>query len=107
MLLNVKKTKKHITIFAVAAVVAITSIGTTVSALAAENTLQLEGGSNITVVSENGSAISYNQEGDVVQANPKDSYVPHELSYEEIMERIKLHEEKGIPVPQAYLDAVK
>lgn len=107
MLLNVKKTKKYITIFAVAAVVAITSIGTTVSALAAENALQLEGGSSITVVSENGSTISYNQEGNVVPATPKDSYVPRELTYEEIMERIKLHEEKGIPVPQAYLDAVK
>jgi len=107
MLLNVKKTKKHIAVFAVFVIVAITSIGTTVSALAAGNTLQLEGGSNITVVSENGSTISYNQEGNVVPANPKYSYVPRELTYEEIIERIKLHEEKGIPVPQAYLDAVK
>ena len=107
MLLNVKKTKKHITIFAVAAVVVITSIGTTVSALVAENALQLEGGSNITVIGENGSAISYNQEGDVVPVNPKDNYIPREFTYEEIMGRIKLHVEKGIPVPQTYLDAVK
>lgn len=37
MLLNVKKTKKHIAFFAVAAILVIGSIGTTVSAFAAEN----------------------------------------------------------------------
>lgn len=35
MLLNVKKTKKHIAVFAIVAVLAIASIGTTVAALAA------------------------------------------------------------------------
>lgn len=42
MLLNVKKMKKHITVFAVVAVLAIGGIGATVSALAADNTPDLD-----------------------------------------------------------------
>ena len=37
MLLNVKKMKKHIAVFAVVAIFAIASVGTAVSALAADN----------------------------------------------------------------------
>lgn len=42
MLLNVKKMKKHIALFAVVAIVAIAGLGTTVAALAAENTHSLQ-----------------------------------------------------------------
>lgn len=63
MLLNVKKTKKHIAIFAVAAILAIGGIGTTVSALAAENAPKANGESNISEMSAgfaiNETAIGY------------------------------------------------
>ena len=63
MLLNIKKTKKHIAIFAVAAILAIGSIGATVSALAAENAPKTDTESNIAEMSAglaiNETAISY------------------------------------------------
>ncbi|WP_061214598.1 M56 family metallopeptidase [Syntrophomonas wolfei] len=42
MLLNVKKMKKHVALFAVVVIVAIAGIGTAVSALAADNTLKAD-----------------------------------------------------------------
>ncbi|HBC93001.1 MAG TPA: peptidase M56 [Pelotomaculum sp.] len=63
MLLNVKKMKKHIAIFAVAAILAIGSIGATVSALTVENAPKTDQENNITEMQAglaiNQTAISY------------------------------------------------
>lgn len=112
MLLNVKKTKKHITIFAVAAVVAIASIGTTVSALAAEKTPQLEGGRNITIVSADGTPITYDKNGNATETkgtrNHPDSVLTDDqkAEKEKLLEQAQLYIDAGNPVPQEIIDAM-
>lgn len=117
-LMNTKKTKKSIITLSIAATIALAGIGVYAGYTAEASVPEvfnsykedpnylIQGGRNISIVSLDGTAITYDQEGNLVQTKPKGYDLPKELTYEEIMERIKLHEEKGIPVPEAYLNAV-
>lgn len=67
----------------------------------------LWGGRHVTIESPNGDIISYDNEGNVQPGRPKGSDTPQELTYEQVLERIRMHEEKGLPVPEAYLDMVR
>lgn len=120
-LMNAKKTKKSRIALSLMATVAIAGIGS-YAAYAAESVVPatpkshygddnylLQGGRNITVQNlETGLIRAYDKEGNLVQPELKEKHLLEikELTREEILERIKLHEEKGIPVPEAYLDAL-
>lgn len=60
-------------------------------------------GSNVTVQNPDGTTQSFDKEGNPVAGKPKDR-VTKKLTTEEIVDRVTKHIEKGITVPQGYID---
>lgn len=58
----------------------------------------------MTVEYPDGKLEAFDKDGNRVAAKPKESYAPKKLTTEEIVDRIKKHIEKGITVPQGYID---
>lgn len=61
-------------------------------------------GVNVIVENPDGTAISFDKSGNRVPTEPKGSYKPKKLTPEEMVNRIKKHIEKGLTVPQDYID---
>ncbi|SEK49540.1 Signal transducer regulating beta-lactamase production, contains metallopeptidase domain [Paenibacillus sp. OK003] len=109
-LMSAKKTKKSIVMLSlVASIVLVGSGGIAAnyaSAAAGTSSKYLrEGGSNVTVVSSDGTTISYDKEGNIIPVALR--HEPRVFTKEEIVERIKLHIKKGIPVPEGYITQLK
>ncbi|MUG68512.1 hypothetical protein GNP94_21285 [Paenibacillus campinasensis] len=110
-LMSVKKTKKSMVVLSLVASITLVSGGgfaanvaeAAVSA-ASINDLR-DGGSNVTLIRDDGTTLSFDKHGNVVPVAPRDK--PRELTTDEVVERIRLHIEKGIAVPEGYVTYLK
>lgn len=105
-LMNVKKTNKSMIMLSLIATMLMIGSGGA-AAYAAGSAIPLTKefqGANVTVTNPDGTVVSFDNDGKRVTAQPKDSYSPKKLTLEEIEIRIKKHIEKGITVPQGYID---
>ncbi|GIP35084.1 M56 family metallopeptidase [Paenibacillus sp. J2TS4] len=107
--MNVKKPKKSIILLSLVATIAMVGSGG-IAAYAAGSAVSFDSSSvkasNITIQYPDGTIESYDKDGNLKPVEPKGSHPPRELTYEEILERIKLLQEKGISVPEEYLNAI-
>src|SRR5690606_18666844 len=106
-LMNAKKTRKSMITLSIAVTIAVIGSGGLI-AYAAGSAVPADflsdGTSNVTVQYPDDKIDSYDKDGNSAQAEPKASSVPQELTYEEILKRVSLFQENGIPVPEEYLD---
>lgn len=108
-LMNEKKMKKPV--FLLSLVVAIALVGGGgAAAYAAGSTSkiptdkQVVAGANITVQNPDGTIQSFDKDGNLVPGKSKDSREPKKLTTEEVVDRVTKHIEKGITVPQGYIE---
>lgn len=107
-LMNVKKMNKPVMALSIVAAIALVGGGGAAAyaaGSASKNpTDQQVAGYNVTVEYPDGKLEAFDKDGNRVAAKPKESYAPKKLTTEEIVDRIKKHIEKGITVPQGYID---
>ncbi|WP_055108658.1 M56 family metallopeptidase [Paenibacillus ihumii] len=107
-LMNEKKMNKPVMALSIVAAIALVG-GGGAAAYAAESaskttTVTQVEGFNVTVEYPDGRIEAFDKDGNRVAAKSKESYAPKKLTTEEIVDRIKKHIEKGITVPQGYID---
>ncbi|MFD0713038.1 M56 family metallopeptidase [Paenibacillus sp. GCM10027626] len=113
-LMNTKKMKKSM--FALSLIAAISLVGSGGAAAYAAGTAvpsknsssqqAAGGGSNVTVQYPDGTLKAFDKDGNVVPAKQKESKTAKKLTNEEIIDRINKYIEKGLNVPQGYIDAL-
>jgi len=111
-LMNEKKMKKPVLAMSLAVAIAIIGSGGAAAyaaGAAAPVTIptgkQVEG-RNIYVQSPDGTVVYYDKDGNQTPAKTKKVYPPQKMTTEEIVNRIKGHIEKGLAVPQGYIDEI-
>ncbi|WP_270170013.1 M56 family metallopeptidase [Paenibacillus sp. SYP-B4298] len=105
-LMSVKKTKKSMVMLSLIASIALVGSGGLAANFASaaaspSSKYRLEGGRNVTVTSSDGTTISYDKEGNIIPTPARQA--PREMTTDEILKRIVMHMEKGIPVPEGYV----
>ncbi|GGD94008.1 hypothetical protein GCM10010911_60880 [Paenibacillus nasutitermitis] len=106
--MTVKKTKKSMIMLSLVATIVMLGSGGLAayaagSAMPTAGSKELEG-YNVTVTSPDGFVISFDKDGNQVPTKPKESFTPRKLTTYEIVDRIKKHIEKGLAVPQGYIE---
>lgn len=71
-----------------------------------ELTTMSSGYNKINVKDIDGTMVAYDKNGNRLPATPKGSDAPEKLSDKELVDRIKKHMEKQLPVPEGYLEAL-
>jgi len=105
-LMEMKKTKKTMLVVSIATAITLVGSGGT-AAYAAGLTIPASKeihGVNITVEYADGRVESFDKDGKRIPAQSKGSNKAKELTTEEIVDRIKKHIEKKLPIPQGYID---
>lgn len=107
-LMNEKKMNKPVLVLSLASAIALLG-GGGAAAYAAGSVPKIPtdkqvAGFNVTVEYPDGRIESFDKDGNRVAAKSKESYTPKKLTAEEITDRIKKHIEKGLTVPQGYID---
>lgn len=107
-LMNEKKMNKPVMALSIVAAIALVGGGGAAAYAAGSasrtTTDKQVAGFNVTVEYPDGRIGAFDKDGNRVDAKPKESYTPKKLTTEEIVDRIKKHIEKGITVPQGYID---
>jgi Antirepressor regulating drug resistance, predicted signal transduction N-terminal membrane component len=111
-LMNEKKTKKTMIALSIVAAIALAGTGGT-AAYAAGSAMPSKNasskpveGRNITIQYPDGTVMSYDADGNPSKGKPKGSHAPRTLTQEEINDRVIKHIEKGLDVPQGYIDGL-
>ncbi|MFL1675663.1 M56 family metallopeptidase [Paenibacillus dendritiformis] len=107
-LMNVKKTSKSTMMLSLVAAIALVGSGgfaayAAGSAMPSSVSKEVEG-FNVSVEYPDGKVESFDKDGNRIAAKAKVRYKPKKLTTEEIVERTKKHIEKGLAVPQGYID---
>ncbi|RXZ77447.1 M56 family metallopeptidase [Paenibacillaceae bacterium] len=109
-LMSVKKTKKSMVMLSLVASIALVGSGglaANYASAAASTTPKYlqEGGRNITLEMSDGTTISWDKEGNIIPTPPRQA--PREMTTDEIVERVRMHMEKGLSVPEGYVTDLK
>lgn len=122
-LMNAQETKKSILLISIVAIFAVIGAGGFAAYVAKSSlpgdfmsekarrvvaplTTVSSGYNKINVKDIDGTMVAYDKNGNRLPATPKGSDAPEKLSDKELVDRIKKHLEKQLPVPEGYLEAL-
>lgn len=106
-LMNEKKMKKPVFVLSLVAAITLAGGGGAAAYAATASKIPTgnqDAGYNIFVEQPDGTIEYFDKEGNRVPVKSKDSIPTKKLTTGEIVDRIKKHIEKGLPVPQGYID---
>lgn len=122
-LMNAQETKRSILLISIVAIFAVIGAGGFAAYVAKSSlpgdfmsekarrvvaplTTVSSGYNKINVKDIDGTMVAYDKNGNRLPATPKGSDAPEKLSDKELVDRIKKHLEKQLPVPEGYLEAL-